>query len=511
MKRTTRSSSRSSSSSQHNVERDENSDLHQPLTRQQLKKLPPKAPTTDHKTSMLLLKTPNKTFKDEVKRKKLAMKEKNVMSGKFGSVVILSKDQETANDSSNGERTPTPRTPLKNIDPNVLFSPPVAMNSTATTTTKNNTENAPFFSPYLKTPNMAVKSQQVVRKTENSTPIREFKIQKELTKMRVGKLNLFPNVFSSFASTTSPEEDIHSSNDEEEESYQPKQKKRKNSSSPLYHYFNIVMEKCDGELVDLIHDSCKTTSGGKIPVSIAKAISFQLLFALSIAEEIGFQHNDIHERNVLYKKLPLTTPQKKGIAFYDRIDDRDYVWLVDCDFVLKIADYGLSRIRIDDGEEIESGNVFHSEAFNNDLERVKEILTKRIKLDTDAKSKDSKLFSDLKRNIKVGVSAKSLLLHEFFEDIRKDASEDLTPSLEFEIDESYHQYFGAKHPKRKQKMNKIKVPPSKPLQRETPNETPASPSIVLNTSSISALVDSEEENVPVKSRRAFKRREKATK
>ncbi|KAG2393467.1 hypothetical protein C9374_006998 [Naegleria lovaniensis] len=500
MKRT-RAQTRSSSTSQSDESKhSEAFNNDHPMTRQQHKK--PKAPSNKNS---ILLRTPSKTFKDEVKRKKLAVKEKNIMSGKFGSVVILSKDQEsTAND---GERTPTPRTPLKNIDPNILFSPPAIQLNTANT--KNNTnhsENAPpFFSPYLKTPNMAVKSQQMVRKAENSTPIREFKIQKELTKMRVGKLNLFPNVFSSFASTTSPEEDIDSSH---EESCQPKQKKRKNSSSSLYHYFNIVMEKCDGGLVDLVHQSYSSSSGCKIPLSVAKAISFQLLFALSIAEEIGFQHNDMHERNVLYKKLPITTPLKKGIAFYDQIDDCDYVWLVECDFVLKIADYGLSRIRSDDGEEIESGNVFHSEAFNNDLERVKEILSKRIKLDTDTKSKDSKLFSDLKRSIKVGVSAKSLLLHEFFDDIRKEVSQD--GSLEG-IDESYHQYFGAKHPKRKQQMNMIKsmrLSPSKPPLPH--HEAPPSPLIELNTSSMSVLGESEEEMVPVRTRRAFKRREMAT-
>ncbi|EFC49734.1 predicted protein [Naegleria gruberi] len=388
-----------------------------------------------------MLKTPNKRFRDEVKRKKLAVqKDTNIMSGKYGSVIILSKENEKNNEQSNadsesgGERTPTPRTPLKNIDPNVLFSP-----SNATSNALNS-----LFSPSFKTPNIAVKSQQIVKKQENCTPIREFKIQKELTKMRVGKLNLFPNVFSSFSSTTCPEDDLYDdeTDSEEEEMEQPKRKK-KQTSCP--HYFNIMMEKCDGGIVDLIQEN---SINGKVSLSFAKSIAFQLIFALAIAESIGFQHNDMHERNVLYKKLPKS--DKKGIAFFEKIEQDEYIWLIECNFMLKIADYGLSRIQKEDGEEIESGNIFHSNAFNSDLDRVKEILTKRIKLDSSTSTKeDTKLFSDLKRSIKSssGTSAKDLLLHEFFDSLRLDDESKINNDHQLVTD--YHTYYGAKHEKRR--------------------------------------------------------------
>ena len=410
------------------------------------------------------------------------------MSGKYGSVVILSKSSEEAQDDEE-QRTPTPRTPLKQIDPNILFSP-------------TNNPNQTLFSPYLKTPNMAVKSQQLVRKAENSTPIREFKIQKELTKLRVGKLNMFPNVFSSFASTTCPEDDVVSSDEEEEQ-----KSRKKKKVSP--HYFNIVMEKCDGQLGELIKNHADES--GKLSLSVVKAISFQLLFALSIAQEIGFQHNDMHERNILYKKLPNSATEKKGIAFFEKIDNDECVWLVDCDFILKIADYGLSRIENEDVAEINSGNVFHSDAFNSDLERVKEILTKRLKLSAECSEEDGQLFSSLKRSIKLncGVTAKSLLAHEFFDSMQSTSISDLS---------NYHKYYGAKHPKRKETLGESlkKLNPRNSLTRLpiTPEKEtskplspkPATPLVSTSTSTFTLPpLSSTQSPIPVRSRKARRR------
>ena len=259
------------------------------------------------------------------------------------------------------------------------------------------------------------------------------------------------------------------------------------------------------------------SENGKLLLEDGRAIAFQLLFALSIAADIGFQHNDLHDKNVMYKKLPVSAPPKQGIAFIDRIEDVDYVWFIKCDFILKVADYGLSRITLAGGEDIGTGKLAHSKEFNTDLDRVKEIITK-LKFEKNVIAPELDNFRELKSNVgRIGVSTKDILLFDFFK-----------PQLLEDVDPSklslYHQYFGAKHPKRKQKRTSLSrststliSSASTTITTSTSNNTPHSEKTTTteiesntNTTPVapqllnsSFTLDSEEE-IPVKVRRGRK-------
>jgi serine/threonine protein kinase len=87
-----------------------------------------------------------------------------------------------------------------------------------------------------------------------------------------------------------------------------------------------------------------------------KCILFQILFALQIAQkEYEFVHNDLHAKNIL-----LMNREKSE---YLKICDGDNTWFTS-GYVVKITDFGLSRIKLPDSRIIYNKNKPESHIFS---------------------------------------------------------------------------------------------------------------------------------------------------
>lgn len=104
---------------------------------------------------------------------------------------------------------------------------------------------------------------------------------------------------------------------------------------------HFVLEYADGN----------TLAGAKhLSLAELKGILFQLLYALAVAqEELGFVHNDLHFGNILLKSMPLG--KKYLSCTYSPTNGKDSTWFVGGHLV-KITDFGLSRIRSKDEQVI---------------------------------------------------------------------------------------------------------------------------------------------------------------
>jgi serine/threonine protein kinase len=105
-------------------------------------------------------------------------------------------------------------------------------------------------------------------------------------------------------------------------------------------YMNFVLEKADETLRQHL------TRNKEIPLARYKSILFQILYALSVAQKkYQFVHHDLHLKNIMLKKLPENI---KKVVFC--INPKCYV--SNEDFVVKITDFGLSRITLPTKEVI---------------------------------------------------------------------------------------------------------------------------------------------------------------
>jgi len=100
---------------------------------------------------------------------------------------------------------------------------------------------------------------------------------------------------------------------------------------------------------------------------------FQVLFALYVAQkEYEFVHNDLHKKNIL-----LVEPSDKNE--YSHFCDEDCTWFTTGLFV-KITDFGLSRIRLDNQRVLYNKKRPETEGFSahTDLEKVIEEFEKDL-------------------------------------------------------------------------------------------------------------------------------------
>ncbi|KAL9656002.1 hypothetical protein ABK040_007623 [Willaertia magna] len=458
------------------------------------------------------IKTPKKKFKDAIESKQLSFNINDLFHGKYGTVVITerqsngiytTKTTTISNNNNTPMKTPTTSTIANNNNYNndnntsnnnyksSKYKPSSTLIEKVTTT--NNVDNNLEITPttpkqqgfQLFSPNVAIKTQQMTKKSIAITPIREYKIQKELTKLAVGKINLFPSVVDYFQSISCPEDDL---NDEENNENQ-KKRKRSSKQEQQVGYFNIIMEKADGNLTELIkkYNTNKTKKGNcKLPIVIVQNILFQILFALHVAQSLcKFQHNDMHIGNILFKYLPCITKKEEikrdGIAFFEIFNNKEYIWITKCDFVIKIADYGLSRIYSKEEDEIIHSGKGHNGGsdFNQciDLEKLKEIMQSKLVIDsslceTREEKEMLKSYSDLKRMIKAhcGVQPKDLLQHEFFNSLKVLSTTTTGMSVSGKDDDNndelirYYHYYGSNHPKREENIEQPAIMIQSPMR-----------------------------------------------
>ncbi|GAM28704.1 hypothetical protein SAMD00019534_118800 [Acytostelium subglobosum LB1] len=202
-------------------------------------------------------------------------------------------------------------------------------------------------------------------------------------------------------------------------------------------YMNFVLEYAD---LKSLYTYRQTND---ITLRQYKSILFQVLHALSIAQrDLEFMHNDLHIGNILLQSLPTG---KKYIMYQDDLEssnssDTDsepssrlyQTWVVDHSIV-KISDYGLSRIRIP-----ESNKVIHNQRnadskhffYSNDLQHLSCSLLKLRISDIQAPEnlEQRKILNNLRKRIQDSVTPPfALLSHRFFHSLRMvplDATED---------------------------------------------------------------------------------------
>jgi serine/threonine protein kinase len=224
---------------------------------------------------------------------------------------------------------------------------------------------------FVKTPragtNLAVKRQQI-RSPENykDRAYRELRIFEALSKLNCTN---FVSIVNWYKIRTEDEEEM------------------------AMHY---IMECADKTLAD----------AKNIPGHEFKEVLFQILYALNLAQsQIEFSHNDLHLRNILLSKIkyPITINHKEKTFHFK-------------DWEVKICDYGLSRIKVDDEVIFNPVDIF-SEIFDatSDCRKLSSEL-KGMKIEW-ANPEDKTLFADLKRKMTKGTNPGILLSHDLFQSL----------------------------------------------------------------------------------------------
>lgn len=125
-------------------------------------------------------------------------------------------------------------------------------------------------------------------------------------------------------------------------------------------------------------------------------------------------HRDLHNKNILLTKTP-------DRSYNHRLNRQRWTtsgWLA------RICDFGHSRIQLANGEIIYNTEDPFSEAFDasKDIIDLATCLCKikidYSELDEDEEITEKKLISDIKRRLKRGESAATLIGHDLFEDLK---------------------------------------------------------------------------------------------
>jgi serine/threonine protein kinase len=158
---------------------------------------------------------------------------------------------------------------------------------------------------------------------------RELKILEELNKLKDNEA-YYPNKDTNFISVIDWWKAKH---DETKE--------------PIMHY---VLEYADLTLADI----------KKLSLYEYKCILFQVIFALYVAQkEFEFVHNDLHAKNILLKKHDKHD--------YLKLCEGDKTWYTS-GYVVKITDFGLSRIKLSDSRVIYNKKRPDSELFSETID-----------------------------------------------------------------------------------------------------------------------------------------------
>lgn len=178
-------------------------------------------------------------------------------------------------------------------------------------------------------------------------------------------------------------------------------------------YMNYILERADLSLRDLVKQK------RSLQLSLMRNILFQVCYALHVAQTLcNFGHNDLHFKNVLLKNRPADV---KGYL-YSLGDDS---WLVDCEYVVKINDFGLSTITLPDGREVcnKRSGTFGMFLPHRDLQKIHEEL-RGLQL-TGGTLQERKQWISLRKTMSRMCTPLDILSHPFFDCMRqRDTVED---------------------------------------------------------------------------------------
>ncbi|KAF2076614.1 hypothetical protein CYY_002100 [Polysphondylium violaceum] len=205
-----------------------------------------------------------------------------------------------------------------------------------------------------------------------------------------------------------------------------------------YQYMHLILEYAN------LQSLAKYKSIHKeIKMSQMKSLIFQVLYALSIAQkDLEFAHNDLHLGNILLKSFP---SEKKYIVIQDKLSSavnngyqqsnqhqhQEYrAWVIGGDWVIKLSDFGLSRITIPTTQEVvynrknQDTKTFN---FYSDLcHFTKSLKTIKVSELASEPEKERKDYINLKRKMDLGLPPFKLLEHPFFDSLYQ-IPMDLTP------------------------------------------------------------------------------------
>lgn len=156
----------------------------------------------------------------------------------------------------------------------------------------------------------------------------------------------------------------------------------------------------------------------QLDVDQVRSITFQIVHALNLAaEEFQFNHNDLHAKNILLKQM-----DEGELEFYDVMDKLGLKRRFQTRFYLvKLCDFGLSRIALKNGEIVYNDSNSITEMFNptNDLETLESSLKHVRTIGWNEDDIDS--WRSLRRTmLSCGNDIRKLVLHPFFDDLRVD-------------------------------------------------------------------------------------------
>ncbi|KAL0488614.1 serine/threonine protein kinase [Acrasis kona] len=324
-------------------------------------------PTHISQEDKALLTTPRSKFRNHLSKRNFKFDEEaQRFSGNFASVVILQKSETTP---------PTPKTPSQEVFDN-----------------REDPLKTPSKISFL-SPTIAIKTQAIVEpKNIDEAAYRELKILKALARLkRSGKCANFVEIHDHFKTTG--DENLN--------------------EDPNQHYMNYMLERGDTNL--------QTFLTKEIPLDTFKSILFQIIFGLHIAQrELEFQHNDLHNKNILIKHIGKKNID--GCLFYHH----NTKWTSKTGFLVKLTDFGHSRIKSPNGLVVHNRKIAVSAIFDpsKDLSDVKKNIA-RVNVNYEGHDEaDERSRLNSLRNCMSKQEPSQLLYHSFFQSMVHD--KDLT-------------------------------------------------------------------------------------
>jgi serine/threonine protein kinase len=148
------------------------------------------------------------------------------------------------------------------------------------------------------------------------------------------------------------------------------------------------------------------SSISRLSLAAYREVLFQVIYALHVAgESFSFCHYDMHERNILLRAKPKGKEYCiiyfQGCAHY--ITGR----------MVKIIDFGLSRLTTEEGEVLYNTKDSMRELFSPAAD-LQCIASWRWRKTAEDLAEDVALFYDLRKQLRKGIATAKLLTHPFF-------------------------------------------------------------------------------------------------
>jgi hypothetical protein len=133
-----------------------------------------------------------------------------------------------------------------------------------------------------------------------------------------------------------------------------------------HQFLHVVLEHADMSLMDY----------RTLTLYEYKCLLFQILFALFVAQtEYKFVHNDLHLKNILLKRPPTNS----ALHVFKHGENTWYTW----GLVVKIADFGLSRLELPSGHILSNASVDGFDS-HKDIEKVMNEFERYIRIDPES-------------------------------------------------------------------------------------------------------------------------------